>query len=582
MRDSSVCGIALSFVFLAGPVLGRPSVVASRTSPAPASAVVQEARRLIESSGVRGGLVVHVGCGGGGLTAALRLDERYLVQGLETDAEAVAAARRHIQSLGLYGSVSVVRFDGRRLPYVDESVNLLVVEEPGHLSAEEMRRVLAPGGVLCVRREGRWEKTGKPWPDDIDSWTHYLHDASNNAVARDRRLGPPRRLQWTCGPLWTRSHEFTSSLVAMVSGGGRLFYVFDEGLTSLTEAPLPDRWVLIARDAFNGVLLWKRPLPEWGPKQWGRSALRSIPPTVPRRLVVEGDRLFMTLGYHAPVSVLDAATGKTLTTLPDSDGTEEIRCVAGVLLLCKPNRELVAVDVRSERRLWKVSGRIGRLTTAATSKRVFYRDGSTLVCCGLQDGRERWRTPVGRTASLLVVHGGRVVVLSSKTLQAFDGQSGRKLWSVNARPARPELFVAQGKVWHWVGQRIVGRDLRTGQLTVTLDTDDVFTPGHHLRCYQTKATERYLITPNRGAEFVSLTGGLNCQNDWIRGACRYGVMPANGLLYVPPNPCFCYPGVKLTGFNALAPARSQLPAVSEGDRLERGPAYGGHTHRGKP
>ena len=60
-----------------------------------------------------------------------------------------------------------------------------------------------------------------------------------------------------------------------------------------------------------------------------------------------------------------------------------------------------------------------------------------------------------------------------------------------------------------------------------------------------------------------------------RLACRYGVLPCNGLLYVTPHQCFCYPGVKITGFNALAP-RGAAEAAPEADheRLERGSAYG--------
>jgi PQQ-like domain len=103
----------------------------------------------------------------------------------------------------------------------------------------------------------------------------------------------------------------------------------------------------------------------------------------------------------------------------------------------------------------------------------------------------------------------------------------------------------------------------------------VFTPGHHFRCYQTKATEDFLITPNRGVEFVSVTGGVNTENDWVRGPCRYGIMPCNGLLYVAPNPCFCYPGAKLTGFNALAPESQKAKAeIQDSQRLQKGPAYG--------
>ncbi|UCF14541.1 MAG: PQQ-like beta-propeller repeat protein, partial [Phycisphaerales bacterium] len=129
-------------------------------------------------------------------------------------------------------------------------------------------------------------------------------------------------------------------------------------------------------------------------------------------------------------------------------------------------------------------------------------------------------------------------------------------------------------LWHWQGNEIVGRDLETGELTERLDTSDVFTPGHHPRCYQSKATAKFIITPNRGAEFVSVTGEANTQNDWLRGPCRYGIMPGNGLLYVGPNPCFCYPGVKLIGFNALAPAGKTKPEDLESPAaLLRGPAY---------
>ena len=41
------------------------------------------AQKILESTGVRGGLVVHLGCGDGKLTAALRANDSYLVQGLD-------------------------------------------------------------------------------------------------------------------------------------------------------------------------------------------------------------------------------------------------------------------------------------------------------------------------------------------------------------------------------------------------------------------------------------------------------------------------------------------------------------------
>ncbi|MHC4505247.1 MAG: outer membrane protein assembly factor BamB family protein, partial [Planctomycetota bacterium] len=563
------------------------------------AAAGDSAAGILEATGVRGGLVVHLGCGDGTLTAALRANSSYLVHGLDTDPDAVKGARALIHSKRLYGPVSVDLFDGERLPYADDLVNLLVAESPGRVTAAEIDRVLAPGGVAYIRTDGAWRKTVKPRPDSIDEWTHYLHDASNDGVARDTRVGPPRRMQWVSGPLWTRSHEYTSSLVAMVSGGGRVFYIFDEGLTGVTPPSLPELWKLIARDAFNGVLLWKRPVLKWRAGRWGSRALRSVPPSSHRLLVVEGDRVFVPSGVDAPVSILDAATGKVLATCAGTEKAQELRCLDGVLLV-RSNKGLAAFDATTGARLWRGKDNPLPQTLAAQGGKVFYRLGGGVACLELRTGKELWRTagasssrpagkPAGKPAGqparksrrsrkpsggMLVACGERVLFTGGKGLEAISADTGKTVWSAKARlGGRGELFVARDQAWHWDGHRIVGRDLATGKVRTTLKTDDVFTPGHHLRCYQSKATENFMITPHRGVEFISLAGGENTQNDWVRGPCKYGIMPCNGLLYAPPDPCFCYPGVKLTGFNALAPAATDDRRPPPGERLVKGRAY---------
>jgi outer membrane protein assembly factor BamB len=534
-----------------------------------------QARQILDATGVKGGLVVQIGCGDGKLTAALHANDSYLVQGLDTDAKNVQAATAYIRSLGVYGNVSVEQLQGERLPYVENLVNLVVSENPGNVSMAEVMRVLVPGGVAYLRQDGQWRKTVKPRPDNIDEWTHFLHDASNNAVAQDTQVGPPRRLKWVCGPLWARSHEFISSLCAMVASRKRLFYVFDEGLTGVTAEPIPEKWTLIARDAFNGTLLWKRPLPAWGSQQWKTRALRNAPQTVPRRIIARDDQLFITLGNDGSVSVLDPATGKTRTTLEHTEGTDEMRCCDGILLLCKANERVTAIDAVTQKKLWEATGKIRPTTLAACDGRIFYQDGLSIVSRQLKYGHELWRTAVKVPVSLLVVHADRVLLLGRRQLQALTADAGKDLWTVNVGATRNELFVAKGRVWHWQNDHLIGRSLQTGAVATRLDTSDVFTQGHHFRCYQSKATEDFLVTPNRGVEFVSITGGANTENDWVRGPCRYGIMPCNGLLYVAPNPCFCYPGAKLTGFNALAPEPQKPETESQNvERLEKGPAYG--------
>ncbi|HEC04398.1 MAG TPA: class I SAM-dependent methyltransferase, partial [Phycisphaerales bacterium] len=221
-----------------------------------AQAQKRQAERILDATGVRGGLIVHVGCGNGELTAALLANDSYLVHGLATDAANVARAREYVSSKNLYGRVTISRLTCNRLPYVDNLVNLVVAEDLGGISTGEVMRVLAPNGVAYIRNGGQWEKTVKGRPDNIAEWTHYLNDAGGNAVAGDSVVGPPRHMQWTAEPVWSRNHHTLASISGVVSANGRIFYIVDQGPpASMEVAPT---WSLTARDAFNGVFLWKR------------------------------------------------------------------------------------------------------------------------------------------------------------------------------------------------------------------------------------------------------------------------------------------------------------------------------------
>ena len=257
-------------------------------SPIKAQAAGYEnrARQILETTGVKGGLVVHLGCGDGRLTKALRINESLLVHGLDGNAANVEKAREHIREAGIYGPVSVEHFTGKVLPYTDALVNLLVAEDLGNVSKDELLRVLVPGGVAYVGRGGEWEKLVKPRPKEMDQWTHYLHDPTNNAVAHDSLIEPPTRYQWVGGGRYGRQHDHMSSVSAVVSAAGRVFYIFDEAPRA--SILIPPKWRLIARDAFNGTVLWKRDVGPWHEHMW---PLKRGPQLMARRLVAVGDRV---------------------------------------------------------------------------------------------------------------------------------------------------------------------------------------------------------------------------------------------------------------------------------------------------
>ena len=103
---------------------------------------------------IKGGLIVHVGCGDGKLTASLRKNDSYLVHGLDTSHDSIRQAREHIRSLRLCGKVSVDVFDGKHLPYIDNLANLVVIDSACDVPWAECQRVSAPLGTAMIRKSG--------------------------------------------------------------------------------------------------------------------------------------------------------------------------------------------------------------------------------------------------------------------------------------------------------------------------------------------------------------------------------------------------------------------------------------------
>ncbi|RMF92589.1 MAG: hypothetical protein D6741_14735, partial [Planctomycetota bacterium] len=310
---------------------------------------------------VPGGVVVVLDANSADALIGLRRSDAFFVQAFCRDSARVTRLRRELDGRGLYGKICVDRWDGHEIPVIDNVVNVLV-DEHGAATEAERLRVLVPGGIALTTSPQGPRTIRKPRPDAIDDWTHYLHGPDNNAVAEDTVVGPPGGVQWQADPKWTRHHDHMSSFSAMVSAGGRIFYILDEG--SRASIFLPSHWALICRDAFNGKLLWKRAIPDWYTRFKG---LKDGPADAPRRLAATEDDVFVTLDLHGPVVRLDARTGDIKATYAQTTGAEEILLDDGVLFvligpgsigdggrLVRPaeKRVLAAVSVDSGETLW--------------------------------------------------------------------------------------------------------------------------------------------------------------------------------------------------------------------------------------
>ncbi|MHC4740663.1 MAG: outer membrane protein assembly factor BamB family protein [Planctomycetota bacterium] len=572
-----------------------------------------EARQIASLAGFRGGLAVHVGCGDGKLTAGLFLADNCVVQGLHRDARCVERAREAIRETGLYGRVSVIHWRGKKLPYVDNLVSLIVCEDPATVAPGEIMRVLRPHGAAAVKRGGKWTVTFKPQLQGTDEWEQHYHGSDNNAVAQDTVVGPPRRYQWLGEPQWQRSHLAMPSINSMVSTKGRLFTV--EDLASAEHPALPGKQALVARDAYNGIVLWRVMFADWHPIYIRN---KEMPVQIQRRLAAVGNVVYCTPGYSAPITVFDAATGVVIKKHALTVGTMEFVYDRGILYVvtgdqadisathadlsrsalktslfkrqaygptikrsADPKNDILAISADSGNELWRISGADTKgyegATLAVIGDRAVFATSTELVCVDAANGKPLWRVPApvvlkgpAGIAVSLVLSDAAAYLADSERLRAFRLTDGQALWETPAtinHHKPPDVFLTNGLVWAAAYSGSTGRpaptlgltrmgvngfDPETGKLVKHIE-QTMLGPMGHDRCYRNRITTRYYInTVTGGSDFLDLDSSRELPNPWVRSTCGIGPLPCNGLYYAGPPSCACCNSVMLNGLNAMA------------------------------
>jgi formylglycine-generating enzyme required for sulfatase activity/outer membrane protein assembly factor BamB len=548
---------------------------------------------ICADAGVNGGLCVLVGGGDSQSAASLAASGRYLVHMLEPDvAGRMAALRRELHARGVYGLASADRLGtAGTLPYTENLVNALFLGKAalGRVSLQEVWRVLRPRGVLFIledtisdadltaagfqllppnRREGLlWRAARKPWPGDMDGWSHARHGADGNAVSQDAQVGPPRRVRWLAAP----PQEISNTVTA----GGRLFYA---GVT--------------ARDGFNGLRLWQRrlnPTPARGGFYFDtvEGAVQPVA-TADCLLVMTDQRL----------RALDAVTGREIRQYPAAGLPSEVLLTDGTILAI--DRETIrALFLDTAELRWRREVRRPRYTVAGDGMLFSLEHdagdaaGLALVCRGVSTGSTRWRQTQEELLWLpsvrrLVYHKGHLACEISTLTDAMQGNAihvlaaadGKSLWSRSYIPLSGHFKQARAMfigdlLWiieqnkmekgHLLGVGL-GLDPHSGAVKRSCQAGAT-------HCFPPVATCRYMCCGEmKLCDLVS--GAADDYPPITKMACGRdaGIVPANGLIYAPPKRCICWP--MLRDYVALAPARPRGEPRWDDFRpaLETGPA----------
>lgn len=521
----------------------------------------------------------------------------------------VLEAARAADSAGLYGrQVFVEMQPWGRIGLADNTADAVVVlGDPAAAPKPEILRVLRPQGKGIVGSQ----LFTKPVPEGIDVWSHHYHGPDNNPQSRDRLARWPYLTQFIAEPRYGPAPQ------AAVAAGGRLFMAFGHVAWHQREEP----WLntLVVLNAYNGTLLWQRPLVP------GIMVDRSTMIATPEVLYLADDK---------SCKVLEAATGRELDEIVAPVGLtggtfwKWMALEDGILYALVGQQEppdpdakwrstghgwpwdgiskgynapkypwgfartLLAIDPKNKKVLWshQEDPPIDSRALCMAAGRIYLGSfGNYLVCLDAPSGKELWRRTPQKDPEVFqmigpyrpghgYIGGWKSTVWMKCTDQALYivGPQVEWLTALSTEDGRV-LFRHPVKDLHIVirdeGLYCIGPQHSTDQ-TKRLDP----LTGRVLASYniQRRACTRSTGTPDgiffRGHEGSGRLDIATGQVQWLspmRPSCHVGVVVAHGHLYWLPWACDC--NLQMFGAICLSPA-GQFPfdqKATEAERLER-------------
>lgn len=537
------------------------------------------------------GLCLYLGVQEGQTLSEIAAETRLQVQGVVENRELAERLRQSIPAFKEAERLSVVWRRTQHLPYLDNLADLIVADGWGggdlkSLQLSDLIRVLCPFGVAIVGcdsglegtallaeaqkikginaalldRKGAWIKIVKPFDPRMGEWCGSAPQG-NSLVSNDQVVSPSKEVRWINYPMYGAawdSYGGSGSYGRESLAGGRCFHTEVDYIK-----PGVSQYYAIARNGFNGVQLWKVPIPEKssiaasdekrvylgeGKDLVARDAntgaiLNSYGPGFRGRYThLMRDKVIVSV--YTPLSVFDKETGKVVWSRSNYGQTFSPAYKDGVIFLA--DRGVEALALEDGKTLWKVNppeltGSKGAFRSCHFKGNALYvqfdfEDGekklSRLVALDPENGKVLWTDTRSRNGALLL---------------AFDDQA----WLAN------EEKVEKDKI----NYNFTLLDAKTGK-----EQKSVIVPKG-TGCWGPRASGNYILWSR--ANFLDRKTFETVERFGVRSSCGVGQIPAYGLLYYTPHTCNCY--IAMRGVYALS-GGSQLPEGRVTPQLIKGTA----------
>ncbi|QDT84875.1 PQQ-binding-like beta-propeller repeat protein [Gimesia chilikensis] len=465
----------------------------------------------------------------------------------------------------------------------------------------EILRVLRPQGT-AYHSEG---ELTKPIPAGNDDWTHPYHRPDNNPQSEDQNARAPYRTQFLADPKFSPMPEVS------VAAGGKVFKAFGHIAHKQNQNAILN--TLMCINAFNGTILWKRPLPE------GFMIHRNTMIGTPDALYMADDK---------SCKIIDSETGKIRDEIvidqKFSDGPvwKWMGMQDGVLYALVGNKEVkvdtqksarrglghwpwgmwkghdysdpknafgfgrtfVAIDISNKQILWhfKDQDYIDSRGVCMKNGRIFYYcPDKFLACLETKKGKQLWKNndpkllaSIGsnqRAQHYVTGYATTTYLKCSDDYLFFAGPQRLHLVSASAADGylmwekehgNLQLVLRKDGIYA-AGPKETGMklDYATGDVLAALPT--------RRACTRATGSVDSIFFRTRGGTVRLETATDSAQHIApMRPPCQDGVIVSNGLLYWGPWMCGCE--LSLYGHISLGPEQnSSTPAAQTPPRLTR-------------
>ena len=395
---------------------------------APSAAMGADASAALDKVGVNKGICVVLGLPDAGkpeFVTELAQGNDLLIYFQAPDCAEATAVRKAADAAGLLGKRVFIGCGDRQSIHLADSLADAVMVAPSAVRAvvrEELLRVLHPGGKAIFGSE----EIVKPFSEGTDDWSYPYHGSDNNPQSADQIARAPYLTQFIAEP------KFAPSPAVTVASGGRVFRACGHLAHKANQNDMLN--TLLAVNAYNGTILWKRPLSE------GFMVLRNTIIATPETVYLADDE---------SCKVLDAATGELQDEIvspePELDGTvwKWMALDGDVLYGLIGDKEFKASVLRSN--AFGVGGwpRANWPGFDYQDARTSWGQGRTLFAVNTRSKKILWRHREQEFVDgrAVCMGKGRIFYHSpEKFLGCLDAETGEAIW----KTSDPDLLKAIG------------------------------------------------------------------------------------------------------------------------------------------